>query len=254
MSGTSPDRKLLESSGRGLPIRRDGADVARDLPALERDLTVPRLVAALVSSVVLVAASASFAASGDPRAEKERLTPADNALARKAAVRRSDLPAGWRTLALPADDGGRCKSFDPDLSAFTITGKARSGWVDPAGRSVVSLVEVYATRADAAGDFAAAARPAAARCLREAVGAGSAPGASLRVRSARMVRAPRAGDGSAAYRLVASLSTGGLPLELYLDVVVVRRGRTIVALMLTSLHRPLARRDQLARAIAARMR
>ena len=69
-----------------------------------------------------------------------------------------------------------------------------------------------------------------------------------------MVRAPPAGDGSAAYRLVASLSTGGLPLELYLDVVVVRRGRTIVALMLTSLHRSLARRDQLARAIAARMR
>lgn len=215
-----------------------------------------RRLLAPVLIVALVAVSAASAAERHPHAEKERLTAADNALARSVAVRASDLPVGWRRVALPPDDGSRCKSFDPDLSAFTITGKARAGWVDAAGtgRSVVSLVEVYASRAQAAGDFAAAARPAAVGCLREGLTAGVAGRVPFRVVTARMVPAPRVGDRSAAYRVVVALTPSTLPVRVYLDVVVVQRGRSIAALMLTGIHESLPGRDALARTVAARMR
>ena len=213
-----------------------------------------RRLAAVISLLALVFASTAVAAQRDPRAEKEQLTVADNRLARAIAVRRSDLAPGWTSFRLPADDGERCRSFNPDLSAFTITGKARSGWIDPLGQSVVSLVEVYASRAQAVGDFAAAAKPAAAGCLREALASGVTAGMSFRVVSARMMRAPNAGDRAAAYRLVASVSGNGVRVKLYLDVVVVQRGRSIVALMLTGVQQPVSRRDELARIVAARMR
>ena len=139
-----------------------------------------------------------------------------------------------------------CPGFDPDFSRFTITGKSRSAFSSTGGRSVVSLVEVYASRAQAVGDFRLGAQPALARCLRttlqDAVPAGT--NLTLRVRTSRMQPLGGVGENS----------SGNVSLPLYLDALVFQRGRTITALMFTSAMERVPGQLALARAVARRMR
>jgi hypothetical protein len=221
---------------------------------------VIRAALALVAVVSLtLLGSAAAAAEPDPRREKERLTAADMALAGRIALRRSDLSGPWQAYPIPRSDGERltCPGFNPDLSAFTITGKATAAFADPRGSSAVAAVEVYRTRADAIGDFRAGAKPAVAGCLRHVIeqqfrAAGDA--FTLRVVSARMVRAPRVGERAIAYRIVASVEAGGAAVRVYLDVLGFQRGRSIVALFFTGAHRPVPGQVRVAQAVAARMR
>ena len=217
-----------------------------------------RRLAVFVPLLALVLASAAAgAAERSPRAEKERLNRRDSALARSVALRKVDLGRSWTAARVPKDDGPACKSFSPDLSRFTITGKAHTMFVDSRGSSVQSVVEVYASKPHAAGDFLAGARPAQAGCLREALAhaRSEAPkGVMLTFGSARMVRAPKVGQRAASYRLVGELGTRGVSFPLYMDLLVVQRGRTIVALFSTGLERPVAGQVERARKLAARMR
>lgn len=217
-----------------------------------------RRLAALLSLLALVLASAAVAAGErNPRAERERLNARDGKLAAAVAVAKRDLGRGWTASRVPKSPGPACKSFSPDLSRFTITGKAHTLFADTRGSSVQSIVEVYANKAQAAGDFVAGAKPGATGCLREAFeyARQQAPkGVTLQFGSARMLPAPKAGQRAAAYRLVGSLASRGVSFPLYLDLLVVQRGRTIVALLFTGLESPVADRLKLARKVAARMR
>lgn len=211
---------------------------------------------ALAAAVVASLACAVTAAARDPRLEQLRLNAADNALARKIAVKQSEVGPGWRKVAIPdSNEQLTCPGFNPNLSRFTITGKATTAYSQPTGASVVSAIEVYESRADAAGDFRAAATPAVARCLKFALerefAAGSVP---VRVRSARVVAAPRLGDRRIAYRVVAGIDTGAQVLNVYFDVIVIQRGRSIAALFFTAPLRPLPRQRPLAARVASRMR
>jgi hypothetical protein len=158
------------------------------------------------------------------------------------------------------DEPLRCTSFNPDLSTFTITGKAATALSRGTGASAASTVEVYESRADAIGDFRAAAKPQVARCLREVLEeqmAGQGGGLfTLRVQSSKVVPAPKVGDRRIAYRLVAELGTQGVGvgIPVYLDIVGFQRGRSIAALFFTGVSRPIAGRAGVARRVAARMR
>lgn len=216
-----------------------------------------RRAAVLFFALVLTGAFATVATAKDPRREQERLTPADMALASRVSVRATDLASGWTQTAVPPESGSMsCPGFDPDFSRFTITGKSRTGFSSTGGRSVVSLVEVYASRAQAVGDFRLGAQPALARCLRssfeDAVPAGT--NVALRVRSSRMQPLGGVGENGAAFRLVASVSSGNASLPLYLDALVFQRGRTITALLFTSAMERVPGQLALARAVARRMR
>ena len=118
--------------------------------------------------VVALAALVGSAQGRDPRRERLQLNAADGALAREITVRRGDLGTGWRSARTSPDDSGApgCQGFRPDFSAFTITGRANSAFTRRDGASIQSQVEVYKSRADAAGDFRAGAKPGLARCLR----------------------------------------------------------------------------------------
>ena len=198
-------------------------------------------------------------AAENPRREQERLTRTDNALARSAVLRGTDLPAGWKPFR--TNIGQRndtvCRAFDPDVSAFTITGKAEAGFANERGESVISVVEVFESRADAVGDFRAAARPAVVRCLREAIADDARNGSSglkVRVLSARMTGAPRVGERAAAWRLLARIDAEGVSARMYIDLLAFGRGRSLAALMFTGVQQPLAGQAALARHLAARMR
>ena len=210
----------------------------------------------LVLLTLAVAAPAAVAAPG-PRDEREPLTAAGNRLARQTVLRPSDLGAGWQSQRLPQSDDGaaRCPGYDPDLSRFTIVGKAQSAFTNGAGGQVMSSTEVFATAAQAADDFRTGVQPALAACLRHMLERQfRAARIDARVASSRPVAAPRVGDRAAAFRVVTALGVEGRSLRLYTDLLVFQRGRSISALSFTGALRPLERRDAFAHLVAARMR
>jgi hypothetical protein len=211
----------------------------------------------IVAAAIFALGSAAALATTDPHAEKERLRSADMALARRTTVKAADLASGWKRMPVgSADEDSKCPGFDPDFSAFTITGKASSLFARLGGGAVLSAVEVYETRPQAVGDFRTGAKPALAKCLRHLFETDFARGAggTARTRSSRMVTAPRVGERSALYRLVGTLRLQRRTLRVYMDLLAFQRGRSISTLFSTGFGGPIRGQALLARVIAARMR
>lgn len=212
----------------------------------------------LLAAVLFTVGTVGALAATDPHDERERLRPADMALARKATLKATDLAAGWTRMPTSPDedDDSKCPGFDPDFSAFTITGKAESMFGRRGVGVVLSAVEVYATRAQAIGDFRTGAKPGLAKCLRHGFETAFARSAGGRARtiSSRMVRAPRVGERSAFYRLVGTLTAQGRTIRVHMDVLAFQRGRSITVLFSTGLGGPIYGQTAAARALAARMR
>jgi hypothetical protein len=210
----------------------------------------------VVAAAVFVLGTAAALAASDPHKERELLRPADMALARRATIKAGDLVPGWKRMPVGSDDDSKCPGFDPDFSAFTITGKASSLFVELGGGAVLSAVEVYKTRAQAIGDFRTGAKPAFAKCIRHAFETGVARGAgeTAKTISSRMVPAPRVGERSALYRLVGTLTLQGQTIRVYMDVLAFQRGRSITALESSGFGGRIRGQTALARVIAARMR
>ena len=123
-------------------------------------------------------------------------------------------------------------------------------------RSILSSVEVYESRADAIGDFRMGAKPIVANCLKRSLERQlkASPLVKVSVPFARVVAAPPVGDRRIAYRIVARLKAASTQLDVYLDVIVVQRGRSIAALFFTGPKQSLPAQAQIASSVAARMR
>lgn len=206
---------------------------------------------------VLLLAVPVAAAGTHPRDEQERLRPPDMALAKRIAVKHVDLGPGWARspVSVEDDETMRCPGWNPDFSAFTITGKAVSAFANAGGGSVVSGVEVYVTKAQAVGDFRTGARPALAACLRTSLERQfKRTGVSADVVSSRMTSAPRLGEHSAAFRAVVRIRANGTTVPAYMDFLVLHRGRSLASLLFSGAFRPLPGQLELARRVVARMR
>ena len=199
-------------------------------------------------------------ATGDSNDETERLNAADMTLAKRAAVQRSDLGPGWRLVRSgpPKESSDNpCTSFEPDLSAFVVTGKHETSFaLNRAGAHILSDVGVFRNVRDAAGDFKASATPAFLRCLRMVVLQGLRQ-ANLRARvtSSHMSTSPRVGAQSVSKRVVATTyKTKSVPrLKIYTDVLAFRQGRSQAALMFMAPFAPVRGQAALARMVARRM-
>jgi hypothetical protein len=218
-----------------------------------------RLFSGIVAASLIAGALAATAAT-DPRSEKLRLTKVDMALAEREVLRGSDLGPGWRQLSVPYRDAPSCPNFKPNFSAYTITGRAITGFEygSPAYAQVISEVEVFRTRAQAVGDFRLATAPQTARCLAYlfANGFGKTAPASVRLRmlSSRAVAAPRLGERSAAYRLMARVTGTGGSLTITVDFLAFQRGRSIAALGFTGVDSRVPSQTYYARLVADRLR
>lgn len=241
----APGAASFRSLGRGMRVPPPPDD-----PRAMRRFALAALAAALLP----VGAWAAH----NPHAEKVRLTKAGKTLAKRAVLRGSDLGPDWTSVRLPPEDSSlTCPHFDPDLSRFTINGKATSSFVLPVGPQINSNAVVYASHAQAIGDFVASAKPQLAPCLRSLLEdelRRSGIGSQTRVLSSRMVRAPRIGERAAAYRLVMKVHGGAISVTVVTDLLVVQRGRTIVLLSFTGINAPIPSRGFYARLVAARMR
>ena len=204
----------------------------------------------------ILLATAAF--GRDPRLEKLQLRATDVALAKRVTLRQRDVGASWGAIRIPKSSGERlvCPGFNPDFSRFTISGKASSGFMRSGGASIFSSVEVYESRADAIGDFRVGAKPIVATCLKRSLERELEASALVEVSFpfAGVVAAPGVGDKKIAYRIVARLEAASTQLDVYLDVVVVQRGRSIAALFFTGPKQPLPGQAQIASSVAARMR
>ena len=215
-----------------------------------------RLVALTLALFVLPTVALAAGGSHD---ETERLNRADMALAKRAAVRKSDLVTGWRLVRAgrPEKSDLPC-AFDPDLSAFVLTGLYETRFShSSAGAQLVSGLGVFRNVRDAAADFRASAKPGFLRCLRGAMVAGARQ-AHLRARvtTSRMSTTPRIGAQSVSYRVVAVVAaTERTPqFRMYMDMLAFRQGRSQAVLLSSAPMAPLQGQLALARSVARRMR
>jgi hypothetical protein len=210
------------------------------------------LIAAPLVALTLVSAGIAR----DPRSEQVRLTAADIALAERIALKAGDLGAGWTKRPFPAGEGRmQCPEFNPNFSAFTITGKAGTAFSDRSSAQVISAVEVYKSRQQAIGDFKLGARPQFLKCLRRDLNRQfDASGLPIKVTSARVVAAPSVGENRIAYRVVAGVNTGATKANIYADIVAFQRGRSVALLSFMSPFKPYPREAKVAAAVASRMR
>lgn len=211
----------------------------------------------VIAALLLALALASAALARDPRSEQVRLKPADVALAKQITLRLSDLPAGTSKQPYPAGSSrsSKCPEVDPDLSSFTITGRAKSAFAYNQITQVLSTVEVYKSRSDAGTAFRLSAKPALAKCLRRDLQSELAIGRiPIRIRSAKVFPAPRVGERRIAFRIVAAATSPASTANVYADVVAFQRGRSVTLLTFMSVLNPYPLVAQAAKSVAARMR
>jgi hypothetical protein len=207
-------------------------------------------------TLVLVVLPSVALAARSPHDETQRLNKADMALAKQAAARKTDLPGSWSLVrsGLPKNDDSPC-GFDPDLSAFVVTGvHERVFDQSSTAAEVVSDVAVFRNIKDSADDFKASAKPGLLRCMKSTMRQGLRQ-ANLQgtITTAQMSTTPRIGAQSVFYRVVAT-TTSAPRFRLYMDFVAFRKGRSQAVLLFVS---PMARvqgQNALARTVARRLR
>jgi hypothetical protein len=208
----------------------------------------------LVAAVAVALTLAGTAAARNPRLERLAPRPADMELAQATVLRAADLGAGWAAHASKLDDTSPPDCAFQDYSSFTITGQAQRQYTRPSA-SVLARVEVYATGAQARGDFAIDLDRRTARCEGEALRARFATQSGRRVtlRSAQRLRPPALGDRSLAYRIVLDLHGTSSTLPLYVELVAFVRDRVAASVVVVTSSSPARGVASLVRAIDTRL-
>ena len=198
--------------------------------ALRCHITWGALVAGLVFS------GAAGALSQDPREERRAIVAEDQAASRSIVIQPSDMP-GWRPLSrFPRGGGGGCPHFDPNLSAYTITGEFRGRQfvrrMGEIGEVFTSAAWVYATETDAAGEWRIYTSAASTACFKAQLGK-TAPSGSITVTSPPVpLNLPRVAPRQFGRRYRVLWFKGGGELgNIYVDEIKLGRGRSEVTLL-----------------------
>jgi len=185
------------------------------------------VVAALV--VGLVATAVAVAADG-PRGETIRLNPSDQASARAATLRRSDLgpesgPPWKKVPAKPILSAPVDCPAGADMSRFVVTGAARTRWLGGI-IEVDSQTDVFETSRMLRGELQKrVASPHALACLRLSLSGSLAEQGDTLVSLGRIsVRHL----GAPAFGLRAVTLERGLPDLLLTEAIVIGRSRTVI--------------------------
>lgn len=192
-----------------------------------------RRLGALAACLALAgtAAGGAGAGQGDP---KKAYTAADQALAKRIALRQSDLPAGWAGK-VSKDSGSKlsCQGFEPDLSDLTKTGTATSPDFSLEQGTVYSKIDVFKTAAQTRAAYDRVVKPGLLTCLTTVVKeAGESSDVTAKILLARERPVPRVADQTTGYRIVASLESAEDKSKgtLYLDLFLLRSGRVVAAM------------------------
>ncbi len=181
-------------------------------------------LAALAVVALVVAAAASAASPRDP---KKVIIPAVQAKAKAINVQRSDLTnESWKANPASTSQGNpRCSYYNPNQSDLTENGDADSPeFTLPSSSFVSSNTSIFTTATQGRTAYARVVQPKLPQCLAEIFRKGAAP-TKVTIVSAKEVSFPKLAERSNAYRIVASFKSGSQKIAVYLDVVVMNRGK-----------------------------
>jgi hypothetical protein len=220
-------------------------------------MKVVRLAALLAPAAVAAAALGAVALAGTVKLEHFAPTAADQRLAAKVALRRSDLPGSWDFTSSKRPTAGdklTCPGHAPDFSRFTKTGHAE-GLFSAQGQEVASMVEVFRTAEDAAQDFKLGTEAASWSCLRSKLERELRTGAAgMSVSTSRWKvthAAPNEYEATGAFTIKGPAGA----VQIVFDFVGVLAGRGNVSLMMmTPAAKPIPEAAALARTLGQRAR
>jgi hypothetical protein len=221
------------------------------ITAITVRVNVKPLAILLTLGLLGVSASAATALT-------RRHTAAGDALAAHRLLRRADFGRGWSTSGPPrAVPALTCPRFSPATPHVTESGAAVSPTfsVGSSGPFVGQSAYEYGTGAQRATFWRAVARPGLLRCVADSLSNGSASGVRFTVTGKRLLALPSLSARAIGFRVSGTGTTGGQSVDVYLDVIVVGRGRSVAAISLSSLEQPVPRSLELrlARTVSARM-
>jgi hypothetical protein len=160
-----------------------------------------------------------------------RLNSADNAAARATVLRPADLgtSASWRGGMMKPDLSYlSCPNYDPKHSDLVVTGAAQSTFANSLLR-FDSEAELLQTAAMLRLDWQRSVlAPTALPCFRSVIRKGLGPGA--RNISLRRIAFPAVAPYTAAFRVLFDVTASGKSLHLFIDLVLIGRGRTEITL------------------------
>jgi hypothetical protein len=194
------------------------------------------LAAAFVAVAVGLLPSAGVSASGSslPNRQQVRLNPADQAAARAAVLRRSDLGSGWTGGARKPDlsQSLTCPGYTPKQSDLVLTGAAETAF-HHTGLALQSDAQVLKTRAMVARDWRRSiVDPRALACIRHVL-TKQLP-SSERLVSFRKTALPQVARYAARYRMLVSVRVQSRHALVLIDLVVVGRSRTELTLTVSA--------------------
>jgi hypothetical protein len=217
-----------------------------------------RVVTATTAGVILAVAIPVLVVAATAVAAKSPVTPADTAVARGAVLRRSDLGRGWTGQAAPVHVPPlTCPQFSPSLRGVVQTGAAASPTFaeGSSGPFVGSVAYVFKTAAQATAVWRRAVTAKLGRCVAASLKNGSGHGVTFAVTGTQPLALPPIATARRGYRVAGMASSSGEELGVYLDELVLERGRTLVVLSYSSFSAPAPRELELrlARTVARRL-
>jgi hypothetical protein len=213
--------------------------------------TARAICIAVAAALTLAVAQVALA-----EAPKTRLNAADQAAARAAVLKPADLGTGWSgglqkaQVRAPAP----CAGWNPRQADLVVTGAAQAQYVAE-GVVVQSSAHVYANGRMIALDWQRTVVGAPLRCLSKEFA--DSAGEEIRVVSIKRLPFPKLATYNARIRIVADY-IGSTTVRVFIDAVLVGRGRTAVALGLVAPYTERASADaaevRLAKIVLARIK
>jgi hypothetical protein len=209
----------------------------------------------IVAGLALALHVGSAAAANPP---KTTHTAKGMAAARHLLVTIRAFPAGWTTAAAANGFSGlTCPVFTPSTKGVVERGVAASPSyrAAAAGPFANQSAYVYATAAQASLFWRRVATPGVARCVAQSVTQASTANVQFKVIGRRAIAAPSLAARTAAYRIIASVTTPGQTATAYVDLILIGRGRAISALGFWGVNDPVshALEARIARAAARKL-
>ena len=208
--------------------------------------------------IAVTTVAAAMVITGSAVAGSSTLSTSGPALARSALLRRTDVGRGWSSQPPPRHVPPlTCPQFSPRLHGVVETGAAGSPTFaqSSSGPFVSSVAYVYKTAAQGASVWGRVVTPGLLRCVAQSLVNGSGQGVRFTVDRKHLLTLASIADRRRGYRIIGTATSTYQQIGVYLDEVVLERGRMLAALSFSSFSVAPARSLELrlARTVAQRL-
>ena len=196
-------------------------------------------------SVVLGLAAVPVTTAAPSRGPQLRTSAADTRSAKSILLSEKQLGAGaWKATlgSASAPACGIVLSLQPDESSLVETANVTGSLFTNTGyEALTQSVRVFASPRQAAADWSRTVDKNLVICMEQQIENTSTMGAPVSVTDWRALRLPNVSPRVAGFRVVANAKTSAAKTtKVYLDVILLGRGRTTTKVVLSSIQRPFA--------------